>query len=104
QNHTRLPRHLWRCCPLSHHGGVFGLDFVEDADFAGLAVGIFVHAEILLGQLVDAVVGAIFRDLDDAATNFHKAVGIFGIVVREGHTGIAADVAVLLASFGGVED
>src|SRR5579864_6087901 len=45
---------------LSHHRGVFGFDFVEDADFAGLAVGIFVYAEIFLGQLVDAFGGAFF--------------------------------------------
>jgi hypothetical protein len=29
---------------LPHHCGVFGLDFVEDSYFAGLAVGIFIHA------------------------------------------------------------
>jgi hypothetical protein len=29
---------------LSHHGGVFGFDFVEDSYFAGLAIGIFVDA------------------------------------------------------------
>jgi len=29
---------------LSHHRGVFGLDFVEDSYFAGLAVRIFIHA------------------------------------------------------------
>ena len=29
---------------LPHHGGVFGLDFVEDSYFTGLTVGIFVDA------------------------------------------------------------
>ena len=37
---------------------VLGLDLVDDADFAGLAVGILVGAEIFLGHLVDVGAGA----------------------------------------------
>src|SRR5271156_5322182 len=48
---------------LAHHRGVFGLHLVNEAHFAGLAVGIFVDAEIFLGQLVDAGAGALFGDL-----------------------------------------
>ncbi len=64
---------------LAHDGGVFGLYFVEHADFAGLAVGILVDAEIFLGHLVDVGAGAVFGDLDDAAADFEIAVGILGV-------------------------
>src|ERR1700686_4553139 len=59
---------------LSHHRGVLGLDFIHHTNFAGLRVGILVYAQIFLGQLVDVVVRAVFRDLDDAATNLDIAV------------------------------
>jgi hypothetical protein len=54
---------------LSHHRCVFGLDFVDHAHFAGLAVRIFVHTEVLLRHFVDVVGGALFGDLDNFATN-----------------------------------
>ena len=43
-----------------------GLDFVDDADFAGLTEGIHGIAEIFLRQFVDVVVGVFFGDFDDA--------------------------------------
>ena len=55
---------------------MFGLDFVQDADFAGLAVGIFVDAEILLGHFVDLLGGAFFGDFNDTSADFQIAVGI----------------------------
>jgi hypothetical protein len=75
---------------------VLGLDFVDDAGFAGLGIGIFVYAEIFLCQLVDVIVGAIFGDFDDAAANLEIAVRVLGIDDGERDAGIAADVAVLL--------
>src|SRR5206468_2338842 len=89
---------------LAHGGGVFGFDFIDDADFAGLAVGIFVHAQIFFGQLVDALVGSFFGDLDDASADFYVAIGIFGVNYGQRDARIAAHVAVLLPPLGGVED
>src|SRR5579862_4038960 len=89
---------------LAHYGGVFGFDFVDHADFAGLTVGIFIDTEIFFGHLVDVGAGAFFSDFDDAAANFQIAVGIFGIDQCEGDAGIAANVFIFLASFGGIED
>src|ERR1700677_1682038 len=54
---------------LAHHLRVLGFDLVDHADFAGLAVGVFIDAEIFLGQLVDVGAGALFGDFDNAATN-----------------------------------
>src|SRR4029077_15806392 len=90
--------------PLSHYRGVFGFDLVEDADFAGLAVRILIDAKVLLGELVDAVVGAIFGDFRDAAADFQIAIRIIRIDDGEGDTRIAADVLILLAAPGRVED
>ena len=95
---------LPRTVLLSHHRGVFRLDFVDDADFTGLAVGIFIDAEIFLGHFVDVGAGAVFGDFDDATTNFEIAVGIFRVHEGQGDAGIAADVFIFLTSLGGVED
>ena len=67
----------------AHGAEFFGLDFVEDADFAGLAERIFRIAEIFVGEAVDVIVGAFFGDLDDLAADFEIAIGIFGIDDRE---------------------
>ena len=89
---------------LAHDCCVLGLDFVKHADFTGLRVGIFIYSQIFFRQLVDAFVGAIFGDLDDATANLDITVGIFRIDDGHRNAGIAADVAILLASLGGVED
>src|ERR1700686_570909 len=64
---------------LAHYGGVLGFDFVEHADFAGLAVGVFVDTEIFFRHFVDVGGGAVFGDFDYAAANFDIAVGIFRV-------------------------
>jgi hypothetical protein len=83
---------------------VLGFYFVEDADFAGLAVGILIDAEIFLGHLVDVSAGALFGDLDDAAADFKIAVRIFRIDEGERDAGIAANILVFLTALGGVEN
>ena len=59
---------------------MFGFYLVYHAHFAGLAVGIFVYAQIFLGHLVDVGAGAVFGNLDDAAADFEIAVGILGSI------------------------
>lgn len=89
---------------LPHHRSVFRLDFVEDADFAGLAVGVFIDTEIFLRHLVDVFGGAFFGDLNNASADFEITIRIFGINDGDRHARVAADIAVLLPSPGGVED
>ena len=89
---------------LAHDLGVLGFDFIDHADLAGLAVGVFVDAEIFLGHLVDVGAGTVFGDLDDAAANLDVAVGIFGIDDGERDTRVAANVFIFLTALGGVED
>src|SRR5215469_8863920 len=77
--------HRIRFYPLAHarHRGRF--DFVHDAHFAGLAVGVGVSAEILLRKRVDMRVGAGFDGAPDAAADLHIAVGVVGVHDRERH-------------------
>src|SRR5215469_5618518 len=60
-----------------HHAGALGLDFVHDADLAGLAIGISVGAKVFLGHLVDVLVGVLLGDFYNAAADLEIAVGIF---------------------------
>src|SRR5258706_14709306 len=89
---------------LTHYRRVLRLYLVQHASFAGLAVGIFVNAEILLGYFVDVSAGAVFGDLDDAAADLDVAVGILGIHQSHGHTRIAADILIFLASLCRIEN
>ncbi len=43
---------------LAHHGCVLGLNLVDHAHFRRLAIGVLVHAQILLGHFVDVLVSA----------------------------------------------
>src|SRR5262249_62322386 len=90
--------------PLSHHRRMLRLDLIEHANFAGLAVRIFVHAEIFLGELVDAIVGAFLSDLNDTAANFEIAIRVFRVDDSEGDAGITTNIAVLLPPACGIED
>ena len=83
---------------------MFGFDFIQDADFAGLAVRILVDAEIFFGHFVDVLSGAFFRNFDDTAADFEIAVGVFRINDCERNAWIAPDIFVFLAPPGGVED
>ena len=58
---------------------MLGFNFVDDAGFGGLAVGVFVDTEILFGHLVDMIVGTLLSDFDDAAANLEITVGILRI-------------------------
>src|SRR5258708_27883292 len=89
---------------LAHDGGVLGFYFVHHSEFAGLAVGIFVDPEIFLGHLVDVGAGAIFCYFAYASANFYIAVGILRIHDGDGDARVAADVAILLASLGGIKN
>src|SRR5690242_10855076 len=93
-----------RATRLSHHGGVLGLDFVDDADLVGLAIRILIYAEIFLGKFIDVGVGAFFSDFDYPAANFQIAIGIVGINNGQSYARIAADIAIFLPSFGGIEN
>src|SRR5258706_5072071 len=88
--------------PLAHGVDFFGLDLVGYADFAGLTEGIDRIAEIFLRELVDVVVGAGFSDFHDLAADFEVAVGIGGILKRNGNARIAADIFVFHAALGGI--
>ena len=68
------------------------------ADFAGLPEWIHRIPQILFGEFVDVVVRAIFGDFHDAAADFQVAVGIRGILQRNGNAWIAADIFVLHAA------
>ncbi len=83
----------------SAHGAEFhGLNLVEDADFAGLAEGVFRIAQIFVGEAINVIVGAFFGDLDDLAADFHVAIRIFRIDDRERDARITADVQILDAA------
>src|SRR5437773_4691724 len=83
---------------------LLGLDLHDHAHFTGLAVRIFVLAEILLRQLVDVRVRALFRHLDDAPPDAEIAVRIVGIGNRERDTWIAFEILRLDASARGVDE
>ena len=82
----------------AHGAEFFGLDFVEDANFAGLAEGIFRISKIFVRQAVDVFVGTFFGDFDDLAANFHIAIRIFGIDDGERNARVAAHVEILDAT------
>src|SRR5579883_1858252 len=89
---------------LTHGGRVFGLDLVDHADFPGLGIGILVNAQVFLGHFVDVLAGALLGDLGHAAANFEVAVRVLRVHDGQRDAGIAADIAILLAPLGGVED
>src|ERR1700681_2933470 len=101
-----MPGENWRDIrsTLAHHGRVLWLDLVHHPRLAWLAVRIFVHAQVFFGQLVDVGIGALLGDFDYAAADFKIAVRIVRIYDRQGDAGIAADVAILLAAFSGIEN
>jgi hypothetical protein len=55
---------------------VLGFDFVEHSDFAGLAVGVFIYAQIFLGHFVDVGAGAVLGDFYYSAADFQITVRI----------------------------
>ncbi len=57
----------------AHHRRVLGLDLVNHADLARLAVRILIYAEIFLGHLVDVRVGAVLGDLRPHAREFRDS-------------------------------
>src|SRR5438094_101804 len=87
----------------AHRADFLGLDFVDDANLAGLAEGIHGLAEIFLRQFVDVVVGVFLGDFDDAPAHFEVAVGVGGILQRDSHARIAAHVLVLDAALGRID-
>src|SRR5262249_32036236 len=89
---------------LSAHGADFlRLDLVGDANLTRLPEGINGLAKIFLRKLIDVVIGATFCDLHDTAANFKIAVGIRGILKRDGHARIAPNVYVFYAALRGIE-
>src|SRR6266852_2267456 len=89
--------------PLTHEVKMFRLNFVDDADFARLAIGILVLAKIFLRQAVNMLVGALFGDFRDPAADFQITVGVLGVLDGHSHTRVAAKVAVFLAAARGVD-
>ena len=86
----------------AHCAEFLGFDFVEDADFAGLAEGVFRIAEIFVGEAVDVIIGAFFGDLDDFAADLEVAVRIFGIDDGERDARIATHVEIFDAATRGI--
>ena len=64
---------------LTHHLSVVGSNFDNYADIAGLAVGVFILAEILLRQAVDMRVRTGFGDGGDVAADLDVAVGVVSV-------------------------
>src|SRR5712692_7541862 len=89
--------------PLTHGGKMFRLNFVDDTDFARLAIGILVLAKIFLRQAVNMFVGALFGDLRDPAADLQIAIGVLWVLDGHSHTRVAAKVAVFLAAARGVD-
>src|SRR5207249_1471460 len=89
---------------LPHHGCVLRLDLVHHAHFIGLSIRIFIDAMVFFGQLINVGVSAFFGDFDYSAADFEIAIRIIGINNRESYARIAANVAIFLTSFGGVEN
>src|SRR5215469_14274153 len=80
---------------LAHPCHLVRFDLVEDAYFARASVGIHGVARVLEREPVDLRVGTGLGDLDDAAAHLEVAVGVVGILDREGDARITAHVAVL---------
>src|SRR5437762_13094399 len=89
---------------LPHHGCVLRLDLVHHAHFIGLSIRIFIDAKVFFGQLINVGVSAFFGDFDYSAADFEIAIRIIGINNRQSYAGIAANVAIFLPSFGGIEN
>ena len=80
------------------------LDLVHHPHFIGLAIRIFIDAKVFFGQLINVGVSALFGDFDYPAADFEIAIRIIGINNRQSYAGIAANVAIFLPSFGGIEN
>src|SRR6266849_7239254 len=61
---------------LAHRLRPLGLDFVDDANLAGLPPRILVHAHILLRHLVDVLVGPVLGNLDHTTLQLQIAIRI----------------------------
>src|SRR5207247_578632 len=79
-------------------------NFVQYANFARLAERILVLAEILLGHLVDVLVGAVLSDLRHGSLHLKMAIGIIRIDQHYRHAWVAAHIAVLDAAFGRIDN
>src|SRR5213593_3016599 len=81
--HSPLPRHP----P--------GLDDVDDPHLVGPPARIALHAQVLPGEQVRMLDGALLGDLDDLPTYLNVAIRVVGIEDRESDAGIATHVLVL---------
>src|SRR5436853_6571930 len=76
----------WITAARSPHAlDLLGRDRDGHADFPRLAAGVFVLAEVFLGQRVDVVIGALLRHPGHPAADLQVAVRVLGILDRDGH-------------------
>ena len=87
----------------AHHGCVLGLDFVDHSGFRGLAIRVFVHAEVFFGHLVNVIVGSLLGNFHDAAADLKIAIGIIRIDDGQSDAGVAPYVAIFLSAARGID-
>src|SRR6266446_6686268 len=87
----------------SHALDLLGKNLDDDTHLAGPAVRIAVLAQVLLGERVDVLVGALLRHLDDASPDLEVAVGVVRVLHRKRDLRIPLKVLVLHPPPGSVE-
>src|SRR5437867_981922 len=87
----------------SHALDLLGKNLDDDTDLAGPTLRIAVLAQVLLGERVDVIVGALLRHLDDPSPDLEVAVGVVRILHRRRDLRIARKVLVLHPPPGSVE-
>src|ERR1700677_2250268 len=90
-----------RLAPRGVH--VLGLHTDDHALFPGLAEGIDVLVQVLLGERVDVLVGALARALGDTAADLHVLVGVLEVLHGERDPWITLEVAHPAAPLGAVD-
>src|SRR5438128_1653971 len=87
----------------SHALDLLGKNLDDDTHLAGPAVRIAVLAQVLLGERVDVLIGALLRHLDDAPPDLEVAVGVVRVLHRKRDLRIPLKVLVLHPPPGSVE-
>lgn len=83
---------------------VFGLDRVHHPHFAWLPVRILVRTQIFLRHPVEMNVGVLVGRFDRVSSNLQITIGVFGINDHQRYSSVTADVTVLMAASGRIED
>src|SRR5262249_8015914 len=98
------PGGSWASSLLARAGGAFCADADDDAAFAGFKPWVAFQVEVFLGESVQVLDGALFGEFGSAADQ--DPALLWGLLMhhRRRDTGIAAQVPLLGATDGRVED